>query len=148
MTRLYLVKSEGGDLLGWGPNDNAFLHRLGAGECIECDTRKARNPQHHRKFMALMQRAVQGQNKYASLKPLLIELKLRCDWYDEHITREGVMVYVPRSISFANMDQAEFDKFYRRAVVELSQMFPENEDIGAEADEILMRELPHEQLSA
>lgn len=139
MTRLYLVKTNGGDLIGWGPNDNAYLHKLGDGECIECDTKKARNPKHHAKFFALLQSAYVNQNKYGSIKALLIELKLRAEWYDEHVTHDGRLVFVPRSISWAQMGQQEFDRFYGDALIALALMFPDNANIVAEADEIIAK---------
>ncbi|HEX7041603.1 MAG TPA: DUF1367 family protein [Trueperaceae bacterium] len=139
MTKLFLLKTEGGDIIGWGPNDQAYLAKLGPGECLECDTRKARNPAHHRRFFALLQAAFAGQNKYQRIGDLLIELKLRAGWYDEYVTAEGKLVYVPKSISWARMDQETFEEFYGDAVVELSFMFPEIEHIAAEADEIIAR---------
>lgn len=36
MTRLYLVKTEGGDLIGYDAKDAAYLASFRAGECIEC----------------------------------------------------------------------------------------------------------------
>lgn len=138
MTRLYLVKTNGGDVLGWGSNDSEYLRRLGDGEVIECDTRKVRNPAHHRKFMALVGRALLGQSQYTKTQ-LLVELKLRCEWYDEHVTHTGKLVYVPRSISFATMDQEQFEPFYNTALVELAKMFPDNSLIVDEADNIIAR---------
>lgn len=138
MTRLYLVKTEGGDLIGWGPNDHAYLHKLEAGECIECDTQKARNPGHHRKFFALLQDSFVNQDKYENMTDLLVALKLRCGWYDEHVTHDGKLVYVPKSISWARMDQEVFGKFYGDAVVALAEMFGAPEAV-AEADEIIAR---------
>lgn len=142
MTRLYLVKTEGGDLIGWGPNDNAYLHKLEAGECIECDTQKARNPAHHAKFFALFDQAWRSQNKYphtsAGKAALMIELKLKAGWYDEHVTASGQLVYVPRSISWARMGQDEFDVFYNEAIVALAEMFG-TEQVVLEADEIIAK---------
>lgn len=136
MTRLYLVKTEGGDLIGWGPNDGAFIAKLEPGECIESDTRKARNPAHHRKFFALVNDAFANQEKHRTLEDLLVELKLRCGWYQEHVTSDGKLVYVPKSIAFAQMDQLEFEKFYNEAVTALAQMFP-TDNVMAEADQII-----------
>lgn len=136
MTRLYLTKTEGGDLVGWGPNDNAFLHRLGAGETIEADVRKARHPAHHRKFFALFNRAFQSQDRYQSERLFYIELKVRAGWYDQVIDSNGKSVYVPISLSWATMDQTVFDKFYREAIVALAQMC-ECEEVTLEADRVI-----------
>lgn len=134
--RLYLVKTDAGTVIGWGPEDTEYLARLEPGECIEAETRKARNPGHHRKFFALLQSAFVGQSRYKRLEDLLIEMKLRAGWYEEHITADGKLVYVPKSISWAQMDQQEFDRFYAEAIVALAEMFG-SEEVVMEADRII-----------
>jgi hypothetical protein len=134
--RLYLVKTDGGDLIGYDAADAAYLAKLEPGECIESDTRKARNPAHHRKFFALFELAFQSQERYANRRQFMTELKVRAGWYEEYINADGKMVYVPMSISWANMDQERFDKFYADAVVALSGMCHDDE-IASEADRII-----------
>lgn len=142
MTRLYLVKTEGGDLIGHSSDDAAYLSRLKPGECIESDTRKARNPGHHKKFFALFNKAFETQNKFpqtnAGKRALMIELKLKAGWYDEHVTHDGRLVYVPRSISWASMGQEKFDELYRDAMIALAEI-SSAEEVVMEADEIIAR---------
>ena len=142
MTRLYLVKTEGGDMIGYSARDAAYLANLEPGECIESDTRKARNPAHHDKFFALFDQAFKTQNKYphttAGKRALMIDLKLRAGWFDEHVTGDGKLVYVPRSLSWASMDQENFDKFYKEAMVALAEICSA-EEVILEADEIIAR---------
>lgn len=138
MTRLYLVKTEGGDIIGYDARDAAYLANLEPGECIESDTRKARHPEHHKKFFALFDQAFRSQDKYEKAKDLMIALKLKAGWYDEHVTADGKLVYVPRSLSWASMDQEEFDKFYREAMVALAEI-SNAEEVILEADEIIAR---------
>lgn len=139
MTKLFLVRTGGGDIIGWGPNDQAYLGRLAEGECIECDTYKARNPQHHKLFFSLLNDAFENQEQYPNRTALLIALKLRCGWFEEHITADGKLVYIPKSISFARMGQEEFEDFYGDAVKALAEMFPDNRSIVEEADETIAR---------
>lgn len=136
--KLFLLKTEGGDILGLDARDQAYLARLEPGEVLECDTHKARNPAHHKKFFALFDAAYRSQSRYTSPKALMVELKIRAGWYDEHITSDGNLVYVPRSISWSQMGQDEFDKFYNEAIVALADMFG-SEEVVLEADEILAR---------
>lgn len=142
MTRLYLVKTEGGDMIGYDARDAAYLANLEPGECIESDTRKARHPEHHKKFFALFDQAFKTQTKYphteAGKRALMIDLKLRAGWYDEHVTADGRLVYVPRSLSWASMDQERFDKFYKEAMVALAEICSA-EEVILEADEIIAR---------
>lgn len=136
MTRLYLTKTEYGALIGWSPKDDAYLEKLGDGEVLECDTRKARHPEHHRKFFALLQQAFLNQEKFSNLTDLLIALKLKVGHYQEHVTADGRLVFVPKSISFARMGQEEFDVFYKSAVVALAEL-TDSEQVTAEADSII-----------
>lgn len=138
MTRLFLIKTEGGDLIGYDGDDQSYVAKLKPGESLECDTTKARNPGHHKKFFALFNTAFKSQNKYATQHALMVELKVRAGWYDEHITQDGKMVFVPKSLSWARMGQEEFEKFYNEAVVALAEMFG-TEDVVMEADEIIAR---------
>jgi hypothetical protein len=142
MTRLYLVKTEGGDLIGYNHNDSAYIARMKPGECIQSDTRKARNPEHHEKFFALFDLAFATQTKYphtaAGKKALMVALKLEAGWYEEHVTLDGRLVLVPLSLSWGTMGQEEFDKFYRDAMIALGKISGA-EEVILEADEIIAR---------
>lgn len=138
MTRLYLTKTEGGDLIGLDAIDQDYLARMKPGESLECDTRKARHPEHHKKFFALFDQAFEAQNKYPNRKELMIALKLKAGWFDEHVTRDGQLVYVPKSLSWASMDQLEFERFYREAMIALADL-SDAEEVVLEADQIIAR---------
>jgi hypothetical protein len=140
--KLFLLKTEGGDLIGLNDRDQAYIARIKPGEYLEADTQKVRNPDHHNKFFALFTAALRSQDKYpeteAGKKAMMVELKIRAGWYDEHVNADGKLVYVPRSISWARMGQDEFDVFYADAVIALAQMCNSDEVI-AEADEIIAK---------
>lgn len=133
-----MVKTEGGDLIGWDAKDQDYIARLRPGESLECDTRKARNPAQHKKFFALFDASFHGQSKYTNPKDLMRELKIRAGWYDEYITQGGKVVYVPKSLSWGTMGDDEFKKFYNEAVVALAEMFGV-EDVVIEADDIIAK---------
>ena len=57
-----------------------------------------------------------NQDKYEHIEDLLTEVKLRTGHYEEHVTQNGKLVYLPKSISFARMDDIEFSKFYNRSI--------------------------------
>lgn len=137
--KLFLVRTDTGDLVGWGPEDAGYIAHLEAGECLECETHKVRNPAHHRKFFALLDNAFLNQEKYTSKPALFLDLKIRAGWYNEHITQDGKVVFIPRSISFARMGQDQFDEFYDQAVIALASMFQNAEQVVAEADQIIAR---------
>lgn len=97
-------------------NDEREFEKLKLGNHYKADLRKARNPDHHRKGFALINLIFDSQEKYATLEDLLVELKLQTGWYTEHVRTSGELVYIPKSISFADMDQLAFETFYDRVM--------------------------------
>jgi hypothetical protein len=96
-------------------DEEVFLS-LKAENHYKCDIRRARNPDHHRKGFALIKLIFDSQEKYRTIEDLLVELKLQTGWYREHIRSNGELIYVPKSISFADMDQLEFEAFYETLI--------------------------------
>jgi hypothetical protein len=100
-----------------------ILRKIKVGEVIQCELNKPRNLAHHRKFWALLNVVWQAAGEWSSPYGLLIELKVRLGLVQEVIIRStGELVRVPKSISFAQMDQVEFDIFYEQALNALCEM--------------------------
>jgi hypothetical protein len=95
-------------------HDETALESLRMHSQYKADLKKARNPDHHRKGFALINLIFNSQEKYTTMEDLLTELKLLTGWYREHVRSNGELVYIPKSISFADMDQMEFETFYDR----------------------------------
>jgi hypothetical protein len=113
-------------LSGWVAADDATaasMRRFKMGKLVRAEVTTPRNLAHHKKFFALLNLVWSSAGDWPSVEDLLIELKVRLGLYREVVIRaSGEIVKVPGSISFAKMDQAEFDKFYDRAVRELCEM--------------------------
>lgn len=77
---------------------------------------RKRNPKFHNLAMSFFRRVFENQDKYDTVEGLMLEVKLRCGHYDEHITVNGNVIYVPRSVSFAEMDELEFQTFMQKAI--------------------------------
>lgn len=96
--------------------------RLRIGSVVNCTISQKRNYEHHKKFFALVRLTFQNLPEHLqqmlnirSEEDMLTCLKLDLGyattiWYG---TRQ---VVVPKSISFAQMDQTEFERFYDRAI--------------------------------
>lgn len=109
-------KKIGGALV---PDDDSTvdqLQKLKSGEVVRVEYKRPRNVQFHRKFMALVNLVFDNQDKYHNREDLLTELKLQVGHYQEHITLGGKIVFQPKSISFASMDEDEFSTFYSKVV--------------------------------
>lgn len=106
--------------------DERALHvmrRVPVGEMVLCKITNPRNLAHHKKFMKLISIFWEAAGDWSSPYAVLIELKVRLGHVQEVKIREtGEVVSVPRSISFASMDQTQFEEFYEKALNELCVM--------------------------
>lgn len=99
------------------PSDFAaeeFLSEIGDGREVILTIRKARSPQHHRWFFALLHKVVSNTDDWSNEDELLDALKLATGHTERRMTIDGKVYLAPRSISFAAMGQAAFNRFYKR----------------------------------
>ena len=93
------------------PDDEEKIAKWPRGTICQVDYKRPRNAAFNRKFHALIHVVFVNQEKYRNKEDLLIEIKLKCGHYQEHITTKGKVIYIPKSISFASMDDVEFSMF-------------------------------------
>jgi hypothetical protein len=91
------------------------LRGIKMGECVTVSVKRPRNLQMHRLFWKLMSVVYENQDHYRSTDEVCTAFKFACGHVDTLRTKRGD-VLVPRSISFAKMDQVDFAEFFRRAV--------------------------------
>ena len=100
------------------PTDEAgeeILRRIPADAILSVRISRPRNPRHHAKFFAMLGLILKNQDHYKSIDELLDVCKLQIGHCKTIQTRRGPE-RTPLSISFAAMDQTQFDGFYDRAV--------------------------------
>lgn len=101
------------------------LDGIGQGELIKVKITKARNLKHHKKFFDMLQLVFSNQETYPTLKHLLTAVKLEAGWYeDEAVDVNGKRSYLVKSISFAKMDQVEFNEFYMQSIAAICRLLP------------------------
>lgn len=115
MTKFLAVKK----LSALRPLDEAgevALGSIGDGEVVTVEVRKTRNPKHHRKFWALMTIVWDNMDhdRYPTVENLVAAIKISAGHREVVQLPNGTEVYIPKSISFAKMDQTEFNAFYDR----------------------------------
>jgi hypothetical protein len=121
--KIYLTR-QGDTFKPLSENDFDNLKRIKEGAIIYVDYKKPRNPLFHNKFMSMIRVVYNNQERYPTFEGVLNVFKVElghCDTfeYDSH------EVKIPRSISFAAMDELEFNKFYDQAVTfALSHFLP------------------------
>ena len=103
---------------GLVPADESSAEMLKAwapGEVIRIKASRMRNGRNHRRFMKLLQVCADNLDSPVTVDQLLFCVKLATGHCDEVILPSGEVQYVPRSISFARMDEPEFRQFYSNA---------------------------------
>jgi hypothetical protein len=93
--------------------ENAKRHKVGA--LVEGEFREPRHPIYHKKFFALLNLGFSNQEKYSIFDHYRAVFTMKAGYYEEIRTEKGV-IYLPKSISFANMDQIEFEKLYQAMI--------------------------------
>lgn len=111
-------------LSGATPEDHQawikFKERTAAmkqGQYVHVEWRLPRNGKHHRKLFALIQLIVKNSEIYQTPKQALVAIKLAAGYFEPHINPVShALEMVPHSISFDEMEQEDFNKFYDAAI--------------------------------
>jgi len=116
----YLVKDDNGILRPARQDDADKIKKLKMDESYKCVITMPRNIGHHRKFYALIDLALTNlhEDKWSHItttEDLLFVIKILMGHVDR-ILIDGQIHERPKSISFAKMDQAEFQDFYQRTI--------------------------------
>ncbi len=116
------------------------LEAMRDGEYVTAKLTRTRNPGHHRKFFALLKIVFDAQERFATMEQLLNFVKIATGHCDIMEIIKGKPIYVPRSISFAKMDQTAFSQFWDKVVhLIVTKILPgvDSKDLEAQVMEIL-----------
>ncbi len=94
----------------------AILSTIKMGEAVTVEVKKARNIKHHRLYWKLMEVVFHNQEYYRSKEELSDAFKLAVGHSETMRGPKGSLYQKPKSISFAKMDQAQFNEFFNKAV--------------------------------
>lgn len=104
---------------GLVPVDQMGMEAMGKiafGKNVKCVVTQPRNIKFHALFFALLNLVYINQDMYATLEGLLDAVKIAIGHCDELVTLDGKLCMIPRSISWAEMDDLSFRDFFDRAV--------------------------------
>ena len=135
LARKYLGKLETIDEAG----EECMRHIKGD---VMVEVKQPRNIQHHRLYFALLGKLFANQERYKTLDEMAAALKVACGICQTFVLKNGEKVYIPGSISFAKMQQPEFDEFYSNAIEVVCKHFlpgVKSEDLKAEIEQIVGR---------
>lgn len=140
MSTMTLVKLPDGTLRGMGEADQiayakfkARLKNAEPGELVNLEAKLPRNGKFHRKFFAMLQLGFEAwapERKHKSYKGLPVQKnfeRFRADvliaagFYEQTFGLDGKLKLEPLSISFANMEEPEFNQVYNAVLDVLLQ---------------------------
>jgi hypothetical protein len=88
------------------------LMKLEPGEIVEIRTHQERIGWYHRKHMALEQRVFEAQEKFEDFEQFRVWLKVGSGFVDWLPGPKGGVIPVPRSISYAKLEQVDMEKVH------------------------------------
>lgn len=84
------------------------------GEVVKAELSRPRHPKHHRLVMALLQKVLDNADGLMTMDQLLTIVKIKMGRAVPFTDSATLKVYwVPESIAFDSMDQAEFEVFWK-----------------------------------
>jgi hypothetical protein len=116
-----LTKLPGGALAALDEGQADVLKHWPADTVVRCKVTRVRSPKFHRKFFALVTYGFQQFEPTQEYKGYVIEKNfdafrddviIMAGYYHATMRPDGVMRLRPKSISFAKMDQDEFEALY------------------------------------
>jgi hypothetical protein len=99
----------------WRRFFNALM-RLEPGEMVEIRTHQARSGPFHRRHFAIEQALFEAQERFEHFDQFIYWIKVGAGWVTWAAGPKGGVVPIPRSVSYAAADQAEFEEFHERVI--------------------------------
>lgn len=106
------------------PEDAEHLSKFKFGEVIRAEVSRPRNYQFHKKYMALITFAYQNCDNadQFSLDAFRKSVQMEAGHF-EPVRAGGYLFKIPKSISFAEMSEEDFDKLYSKVIDVLIKRF-------------------------
>ena len=123
--KLLFIKSANSILLPADEECINTIQKIKNGDEILVEYKPKRNYKFHKKLFALMNLILQNQEHYKTVDNILEIVKFRAGYFETIVTHTGKKHYKTKSISYADMDNAEFEQFYSKALdvaFEITQM--------------------------
>lgn len=112
---IYLIKNDTGQFIPAYNSGYEKAKRFKPGETLLADIKRPRNIGFHRKFFALLNMGFSNQEQYDIFEDYRAVMIMKAGYYKAIETDRGV-VYLPKSISFASMDNLEFEELYSKMI--------------------------------
>lgn len=113
------LPSTGAILVTTDAESEKLLGKMKDGQTVAVTAKRARSPRHNRKFFAMLNNVYNNQDQFRSVDDLLDAVKLEVGHSELKERLNGERWREPKSISFYDMGQDEFNKFYDAAMDKL-----------------------------
>jgi hypothetical protein len=100
-------------------DQSALLEKLPLGSWVTIKVTQDRNPKFHRKYFAMLNATFDMQDEYSTLEDFRKVVTVgagHCDFIPIKRKDGTDVIAVPKSISFENMDELEFQQVYEDSV--------------------------------
>lgn len=108
--------------------DNIKQFKFKIGETYEIDIKKPRNLKFHKKYFALLNLVYENQEYFNDFESFREYIVIKSGYYIKTVTAKGEF-YKAKSISFASMDNYEFEKLFDKTLdVVIDEFLPLTKD--------------------
>jgi len=90
--------------------------KIKAGVIVECEIKKKRNYEFHKKYFALINMLFDNQEVYNNINYLREDLTIEAGFYTIRRNMNGDMIKEPNSVSFSSMDEIKFNHLYSKTL--------------------------------
>lgn len=126
MTDIYLTKTPTGALVPADSDSAEYLKKHKVGQGFKAKITRARNVMFHRKFFALLnygfdtwkplEAVYHGQIAEKNFKQFREDITILAGYFERFVRMDGSVQLRAKSISFANMDEDEFESLYSAVI--------------------------------
>lgn len=128
--KITLIKTLNGSFKPAYDTDYEKAKKIKPNEPYEFEYKKPRNYEFHKKFFALVNLVYQNQEQYTNAEHLRKDLLIEAGYYDTRYNLQGIEIQEAKSISFAAIDEIEFNEIYSAVVDAIVKNFHfDKEDI-------------------
>jgi hypothetical protein len=97
-------------------SDYEVAKKIKVNEPIEFEFKNVRNYEFHKKYFALINMVFDNQELYNDINDLRHDLIISAGYYKEQTNIQGERIKIAKSISFAKMDELEFQELYNKTI--------------------------------
>jgi hypothetical protein len=150
MSTKFMVKKGLHALIPVSADGQEFVGALAKDALIWVEASQPRNVQHHRKFFALLKVVRDATGAWDTEAQQLIDLKFNMghtervrvhDTSKRGLASNSYAIEIPKSISFAKMDQHAFEEFYEHALAKLCEIVGGDHHMEDEVRAAVLEEL-------